>query len=42
MLDWDIIAEVPGLATMMEKVAEREVTKRVLADNIAALKAMSG
>ena len=42
VLDWDIIAEVPGLATMMEKVAERDVTKRVLADNIAALKAMSG
>lgn len=42
VLDWDIIAEVPGLAEMMDKMAARDVTQAVLADNVAALKAMSG
>ena len=41
-LDWDLVAEVPGLADSLAATNARESTKRVDADQAAALKAMSG
>ncbi len=40
--DWDIIAEVPGLAKCLEQIGERPAAKRVLGDLQTAMAALQG
>jgi len=38
--DWDIVAEVPGLAAHIAAMGERDATQRVIADNEEAMAAL--
>ncbi len=38
--DWDIIGEIPGMGAWYELVENRDITRRVLADQAEAIKAM--
>jgi len=38
--DWDIMAEVPGLAAHVAAMDERDATRRVVADHEAAMAAL--
>ena len=39
--DWDLLMELPGLASWFEKVAAREITQQLMAENRAAAEALA-
>lgn len=40
--DWNSLAEMPGFKALLEELGQRQSTQKVMADQKAALKAMSG